>query len=151
MLRGLAALLLLLLVHAIPLRAAVVVFDEPGFPALESQAPSRATLAASLAGLDVRFAGLEALRAGDVREHPVSWPGGEARAVYSGDEIHFLDRAELPGGAGFARERIGAGEILFFRLPLELSDDTAALLVTHAGEAVARYEPVASPDPGATP
>ncbi len=39
-----------------------VVFQEPGFPAVESEAPSRATLAAALADFEVSFAGIDALR-----------------------------------------------------------------------------------------
>ena len=42
--------------------ARVVVFHEPGFPAVESEAPSRETLATALEGLDVSFAGIDALR-----------------------------------------------------------------------------------------
>jgi hypothetical protein len=63
--RILTAALLLLLVGASPLTAAIVVFQEPGFPAIESQAPERLSLVESLAGLDVRFVGLEALASGE--------------------------------------------------------------------------------------
>ena len=42
--------------------AGTVVFLEPGFPAVESEAPSRETLAAALAPLDPTFVGIEDLR-----------------------------------------------------------------------------------------
>lgn len=61
------------------------------------------------------------------REHPVRWPGGEGRAVFSGDALHFLDRAALPGGEAFVRRPVGDGQILFFGLPLEMGDDTGLL------------------------
>lgn len=42
--------------------ARVVVFHEPGFPAVESEAPSREALTAALQGFEVSFAGIDALR-----------------------------------------------------------------------------------------
>jgi hypothetical protein len=62
MLRTSAAALLLGLGLAAGVEAGTVVFLEPGFPAAESEAPSRETLAAALAGLHPIFAGIEDLR-----------------------------------------------------------------------------------------
>ncbi len=42
--------------------ARVIVFQEPGFPAVESEAPSPETLTAALAGLEVSFADIAALQ-----------------------------------------------------------------------------------------
>jgi hypothetical protein len=63
----------------------------------------------------------------DTRENTVRWPGGEGRAVFSGDKTTYLWQARLPDGATFARREVGAGRILFFTLPLELSDDDTLL------------------------
>ena len=60
--RTLAAALLLGLGLAAGVEAGTVVFHEPGFPAVESEAPSRETLAAALAPLAPTFVGLEELR-----------------------------------------------------------------------------------------
>jgi len=61
------------------------------------------------------------------REHPVRWPGGAGRAVFSGDKTTYLEQALLPGGATFARRGVGRGQVLFFSLPLELNDDLRLL------------------------
>lgn len=61
MLRATTGAFLLSLALAWPAEAKVVVFFEPGFPAVETEAPSRDTLAAALSGLDVEFAGVDAL------------------------------------------------------------------------------------------
>jgi hypothetical protein len=57
-----ALLATLLGAPAWPAEAKVVVFQEPGFPAVESEAPARETLAQALGGLEVSFAGVDALR-----------------------------------------------------------------------------------------
>jgi Beta-galactosidase len=61
MIRLSTAALLVCLVAAGPAQAKVVVFQEPSFPAVETEAPSRETLAAALSGVDVTFAGIESL------------------------------------------------------------------------------------------
>ena len=61
MLRTSMGALLLSFAFAWPAEARVVVFHEPSFPAVESEAPSRETLAAAFRGLDVTFAGIEEL------------------------------------------------------------------------------------------
>jgi hypothetical protein len=77
------------------------------------------------------------------REHPVRWPGGSGRAVFSGDKTTYLEQALLPGGATFARRAVGRGQILFFTLPLELNDDTRLLgQVYRWSLAEAKVEPV---------
>jgi hypothetical protein len=57
------------------------------------------------------------------RENRVSWPGGEGTFSFSGDKTTFIDQGVLASGETFARQQIGGGEVLFFSLPLELSDD----------------------------
>ena len=61
------------------------------------------------------------------RENRMSWPGGEGSFSFSGDKTTFLDQAVLASGETFTRQSVGSGEILFFALPLELSDDTDLL------------------------
>jgi hypothetical protein len=56
------ATLFLFLGLAAGVEAGTVVFHEPGFPAVESEPPSRETLAAALAPLGPTFVGLEELR-----------------------------------------------------------------------------------------
>src|SRR5688572_19269724 len=56
------AAFLLGLALATPSEARVVVFHEPELKAVESEAPSRETLADALSGMDVVFAGLDELR-----------------------------------------------------------------------------------------
>jgi hypothetical protein len=65
MLRTVACALLLGLASGRPAEARVVVFLEPGFPAVDSEAPSRETLGAALSGLDTVFAGIDDLRKPD--------------------------------------------------------------------------------------
>ena len=55
------------------------------------------------------------------------WPGGEGWFSFSGDKTTYLDRAVPASGATFERHPLGAGEILFLSLPLELSDDVELL------------------------
>jgi hypothetical protein len=79
----------------------------------------------------------------DVRSHAVQWPGGQGRAVFSGDKTTHLDLARLTGGATFARRSLGQGQVLFFTLPLELGDDGALLeSVYRWALAQAKVEPV---------
>jgi hypothetical protein len=61
MLRVSLGALLLGLAIAPTTGAEVVVFMEPGFPAIETEAPTRETLAAALSGHEVAFAGVDAL------------------------------------------------------------------------------------------
>ena len=61
------------------------------------------------------------------RENHVSWPGGEGWFSFSGDKTTYLEQAVLASGETFARLPMGAGEILFFTLPLELGEDVELL------------------------
>ncbi len=61
----------------------------------------------------------EALR---TRYAEVTWPGDSARLSYSGDKTTYLDRGVLGGGRTFADITLGKGRILYFALPLEMSD-----------------------------
>lgn len=81
----------------------------------------RPTARARRLGLDYEVASLAS------RENDLAWPGGQGRAVFSGDKTTHLEQALLPGGAGFARRAHGRGQVLFFTLPLELNDDLALL------------------------
>jgi hypothetical protein len=54
-------------------------------------------------------------------------PGGEGWLSFSGDKTTHIDYAVLGSGETFARRQVGEGEILFFSLPLELSDDLELL------------------------
>jgi hypothetical protein len=63
----------------------------------------------------------------ETRENFVQWPAGEGWFSFSGDKTTFIDQAALPSGHTFTRQSVGAGEILFFSLPLELSDDIQLL------------------------
>jgi hypothetical protein len=75
-----------------------------------------------------RAAGLEyAAAILPTRENEVRWPGGAGRATFSGNKTTYLEQATLPGGATFARQSIGQGQVLFFTLPLELNDDLKLL------------------------
>ncbi len=61
------------------------------------------------------------------RANLVRWPGGEGWVTFSGNKTTFLEQARLESGATFARRAVGQGQILFFSLPLELSDDLELL------------------------
>ena len=61
------------------------------------------------------------------RENPVEWPGGQARLSYSGDKTTYMERAFLASGETFLEKELGKGRILYFALPLELSDDEATI------------------------
>ena len=61
------------------------------------------------------------------RENPVEWPGGHARLTYSGDKTTFMERGFLASGKTFVEKEVGKGRILYFALPLELSDDEAVI------------------------
>jgi hypothetical protein len=61
------------------------------------------------------------------RENHLTWPGGEGWFSFSGNKTTFIEQAVLASGDTFVQRRVGAGEILFFSLPLELSDDTELL------------------------
>jgi hypothetical protein len=61
------------------------------------------------------------------RENLVRWPGGTASARFSGNKTTFLEQARLESGSTFARRPVGEGQVLFFSLPLELSDDLKLL------------------------
>ncbi len=66
----------------------------------------------------------EALR---TRYAEVTWPGDSVRLSYSGDKTTYLDRGKLAGGRTFADIPVGKGHILYFALPLEMSDQLAAV------------------------
>lgn len=59
----------------------------------------------------------------DTRENQLIWPGGAGWWSFSGDKTTHIDQAVLRSGDTFARRQQGEGEILFFSLPLELSDN----------------------------
>ncbi len=61
----------------------------------------------------------EALR---TRYAEVNWPGDSARLSFSGDKTTYLDRGVLGDGRTFADIPFGKGHILYFPLPLEMSD-----------------------------
>ena len=61
------------------------------------------------------------------RENLVQWPGGEAWLTYSGEKTTYMERAFLASGQTYAEKALGRGKILFFALPLELSDNLKAV------------------------
>jgi hypothetical protein len=61
------------------------------------------------------------------RENLVEWPGGRAFLSYPGDKCTYLERGFLPDGRTFAEVKRGQGKILYFSLPIELSDNTKAI------------------------
>jgi hypothetical protein len=113
------------------------VLGERAWEALLDKARAGATLLATgRIDLDEHFRPKDRLRALSLaaepatlaaREHPVRWPGGAGRAVFSGDKTTWLEQAVLPGGESFARRTIGRGQLLYFPLPLELNDDLRLL------------------------
>jgi hypothetical protein len=77
------------------------------------------------------------------RENLVRWPGGTARVSFSGNKTTFLEQATLASGSTFARRPVGQGQLLFFSLPLELSDDPKLLAQVYRWAlAEARVAPV---------
>jgi hypothetical protein len=60
------------------------------------------------------------------RENPLRWPGGEAVFRYAGDRTTALEQGRLAGGATFVELPLGKGRLLYFPLPLELSDNEEA-------------------------
>lgn len=52
----------------------------------------------------------------------ISWPGDSARLSYPGEITTYLDRGVLAGGKTFADIPMGKGHILYFALPLEMSN-----------------------------
>lgn len=56
------SVLLVVMCLAVPLKAGVVVFHEPGFPVVESEVPTRQALAQALDRLGAEFVGLDELR-----------------------------------------------------------------------------------------
>ncbi len=66
----------------------------------------------------------EALR---TRYVEISWPGDSARLSYPGAITTYLDRGVLKGGKTFADIRVGQGHILYFAVPLELSNQMEAI------------------------
>lgn len=57
----------------------------------------------------------------------ITWPGDSARLSYSGDKTTYLDRGLLSDGKTFADIPFGKGHILYFALPLEMSDQLGAI------------------------
>lgn len=57
----------------------------------------------------------------------IAWPGDSARLSYPGDETTYLDRGVLANGKTFADVHLGKGRILYFALPLEMSNDLGAI------------------------
>jgi len=63
----------------------------------------------------------------DTRENEVEWPGGRAWFTFGGEGTTFLERGVLASTKSAAEIEVGKGRILYFALPLELSDNLAAL------------------------
>jgi hypothetical protein len=88
----------------------------------------------------------------DTREHRLEWPGGSDRVTFSGDKTTYLERAAPADGTSFVAQPLGAGEILFFPLPLELADDLEVLGAVYRWAmertGVARVYETAVADPG---
>jgi hypothetical protein len=61
------------------------------------------------------------------RENPVEWAGQRAWFTYAGDKTTLLDRGFLKSDRTYAEKVIGKGKILYFALPLELSEDLASI------------------------
>jgi hypothetical protein len=81
------------------------------------------------------------------RENLVQWPGGEAWLSYSGDKTTYMERAFLASGQTYAEKALGRGKILFFALPLELSDNVKAVGVIYRfALSQARISPVYTTD-----
>lgn len=59
------------------------------------------------------------------RENPVEWAGQRAWFTYAGDKTTLIDRAFLPSDQTYVEKPLGKGKILYFALPLELSEDLA--------------------------
>ncbi len=59
------------------------------------------------------------------RENPVEWAGQRAWFTYAGDKTTLLDRGFLPSDQTYAEKTLGKGKILYFPLPLEMSEDLA--------------------------
>ncbi len=74
---------------------------------------------ARVSGWDVGYRE-EALR---TRYAVVNWPEDSARLSFSGDKTTYLDRGALRGDRTYADIILGKGHILYFALPLELSDE----------------------------
>lgn len=53
----------------------------------------------------------------------ISWPGDSARLSYPGDITTYLDRGLLGNGKTFADIPLGKGGVLYFAVPLELSNN----------------------------
>lgn len=56
------------------------------------------------------------------REVDVKWPGGTAHLSYSTDKTTYAQRGVLSDGKTFEEISLGKGHILYFTVPLELSD-----------------------------
>jgi hypothetical protein len=63
----------------------------------------------------------------DQRDYAVRWRGRELRLSYSGEKTTYLERGQLDGGEMFTEKRVGEGTVLYFALPLELSDNLEAI------------------------
>lgn len=57
----------------------------------------------------------------------ISWPGDSARLSYPGDITTYLDRGRLSGSRTFANVPFGKGRIIYFALPLEISNSPDAV------------------------
>jgi Beta-galactosidase len=62
-----------------------------------------------------------------LRENRMHWAGGDDQFAFTGIAATVVSRAELPGGEDWVERPWGKGKILFAALPLELSDNLAAL------------------------
>jgi len=62
-----------------------------------------------------------------LRENHLHWPVGDDTFTFTGNTTTVLSRAQLPGNEDWVERPWGEGRILFAALPLELSDNLAAL------------------------
>ena len=63
----------------------------------------------------------------DTLRNAFTSPAGSAVLNFGGKKTDLLQAAALPGGATFVEKPMGSGKLLFATLPLELSDNTAAV------------------------
>jgi hypothetical protein len=62
-----------------------------------------------------------------LRHHVFNWPGGKEDFDFSGNKTTILSRAHLPDDADWKEISVGEGKLLFTSLPIELSENPAAI------------------------
>jgi hypothetical protein len=77
------------------------------------------------------------------RENFIEWPNGKGWFSFSGDKCRNLPRGYLDGDRMFVEQKVGQGRILYFAVPIELSDDLWAVgSVYRYASTTAGIEPV---------